>query len=337
YMGVSGALSTEDTAAQYVQSLLSDYLGEAYVYRYFSKEAKNEAEQLVKDIISTYKDRINNLTWMSESTKAKAIKKLDTMKLKIGYPDKWNDDLANTKLLTVAEGGSFFDNLIAMQKAYRKLSIQNQKNGVDKTGWAMNPYTVNACYNHVDNSIQFPAAILQKPFFDVNAKYEENLGGIGYIIAHEITHAFDNNGAKFDENGNATDWWTKEDYAKFQELCQKVVDLYNGRESAPGIVCNGELTLSENIADLGSAACITEIESKQSNPDYKTLYESMTKVWRSSYPRAMKQYLQQNDLHSPDKLRGSIIFQNFEQFYDAFGITENDGMWLAPEKRVTIW
>lgn len=337
YAGVSGALSTEDTAAQYVQSLLSDYLGEAYVSRYFSKEAKTEAEQLVKDIISTYKNRVNNLTWMSESTKDKAIKKLDAMKLKIGYPDKWYDDLANTKLLTAKEGGSFFDNLIAIQKAYHKLSIQNQKNGVDKTRWAMNPYTVNACYDHVDNSIQFPAAILQKPFFDVNAKYEENLGGIGYIIAHEITHAFDNNGAKFDENGNATDWWTKEDYEKFQELCKKVVDLYDGRESAPGIVCNGELTLSENIADLGSAACITEIESKQPNPDYKTLYDSMTKVWRSSYPRAMKQYLQQNDLHSPDKLRGSLVFQNFETFYDAFGITKNDGMWLAPEKRVTIW
>ena len=178
---------------------------------------------------------------------------------------------------------------------------------------------------------------MQAPFYDKDASREENLGGIGFVIAHEITHAFDNNGAKYDENGNAADWWTASDYAAFQKLCDRVTALYNGKESAPGIPCNGALTLSENIADLGAVACVTEIESRQAKPDYATLYRSMAEIWASSYGREMRAYLAQVDVHAPDKLRGSLVLQNFSQFYDAFGITEQDAMWLAPQDRVTIW
>lgn len=337
YMGSSGSLSNEEVAAQYVQSLMSDYLSKAYVDRHFTAKAKADVEKMVKEMLAVYKERIQNLTWMQDATKTKAIRKLETMKLNIGYPDTWRDDFKDTEFLAVAQGGSFFDNVIAMSKTEQALSVQAQKDGVDKTEWPMTPDTVNACYLDVDNSITFPAAILQPPFYDVNASYEQNLGSIGYVIAHEITHAFDNNGAKFDEKGNATDWWTAADYAAFQKLCDQAVSLYDGKEAAPGITCNGALTLSENIADLGAMACITEMEGKRTHPDYKALYTAAAEIWCSSYSREMKQYLTQADVHAPDKLRGSLVLQNFQQFYDAFAIKEGDGMWLAPADRVVIW
>lgn len=337
YMGVSGTVSDEEKAATFLANSLTDYMSEAYVDRYFSTAAKKDVENMVQQILSVYRERINALSWMSSATKAKAIKKLDTMKINIGYPDQWRDDLRDAQIKSTAEGGSYFSNAVSLTKAANALNITFQKQGVDKTVWPMLPYTVNACYSPSDNSITFPAAFLQKPFYDTSYSFEKNLGGIGYVIGHEITHAFDNNGAKYDENGNAADWWTASDYAAFETLCNKVVGLYDGREVAPGIACNGSLTLSENIADLGSAACITEIESKRANPDYKALYTAMSEVWCISYPRAYLQYLSRVDVHAPSKLRGSLVMQQFQQFYDAFGIKEGDGMWLAPEKRVTIW
>ena len=292
---------------------------------------------MVQDILAVYRDRIKTLDWMSETTKEKAIEKLDTIQINIGYPDDWDDTLKDVEILSAEQGGSFCDNLIAIQKGTNKLLAELQKTGVDENIWPMTTYTVNAGYLFTANSITFPAGILQEPFYDVDASYEENLGKVGYVIAHEITHAFDNNGAKYDENGNAVDWWTQEDYAAFQTLCEKVVKLYDGKESAPGITCNGALTLSENIADLGSVACLTEIESKRENPDYAALYTAMAEIWCSSYPRETRLYLAQADVHAPDKLRGSLVLQNFSEFYEAFDITEEDAMWLPPEERVVIW
>lgn len=337
YMGASGQLSEEELAAQYVQTIMSDYLGKAYADRYFSAEAKADVERMVQDILTVYRDRLQNLTWMSQATKEKAIQKLDRMQINIGYPDVWDDSLNKVEILSVDQGGSFYDNLAAMGRYSVGLLQEYQEKGVDKNLWPMTTYTVNAGYMFSANSITFPAGILQAPFYDLDASYEENLGKIGYVIAHEISHAFDNNGAKYDENGNAADWWTAEDYAAFQELCAKAVALYDGREAAPGITCNGALTLSENIADLGAAACLTEIESKQKTPDYAALYTAMAEIWYTSYPRETRLYLSQADVHAPDKLRGSLVLQNFPEFYQAFGITEEDAMWLPPENRVQIW
>ena len=337
YLGQDLSLSLEETAFSYIQTVMSGYLGQAYAQRYFSAKAKQNVEKMVRDMLSVYRSRIQKLDWMSETTKAKALKKLDTMKLNLGYPDTWEDEFEGVDILPADRGGSFYSNVVAMQQAGVKALPELQKEGVDKSAWPMSVCSVNACYSPIDNSITFPAAILQAPFYDVNASYEQNLGRVGYVIAHEITHAFDNNGAKYDENGNAADWWTASDYAAFQKLCDRVTALYDGREAAPGITCNGALTLSENIADLGAVACVTEIESRQAKPDYATLYRSMAEIWASSYGREMRAYLAQIDVHAPDKLRGSLVLQNFSQFYDAFGITEQDGMWLAPEERVTIW
>ena len=337
FMGVEGNYTDEELAAGQVQSMMREYIGEMYAERYFSEKAKEDVEKMVQDIISVYRERLSNNDWMSEETKEKAINKLNNIKVKIGYPDTWETELDEVEIRSVKEGGSYFENIINKAKVSRQKMIELQGTEVDKTEWIMYPFTVNACYSPTSNDITFPAAILQPPMYDVKATYEQNLGGIGYIIAHEITHAFDNNGAKFDENGNANDWWTKEDYKAFQNLCDKMIKFYDGQEAVAGIPMNGILTLSENVADQGAAACITEIASKLKNPDYKTMYRSMAECWASTMSREMSQYFASVDVHCADKIRVNRVVVNQDEFYDAFGITETDGMYVKPEDRVVIW
>lgn len=335
--GADLSLPDEETAAQLVQSLLSDYLGEVYVARYFSQEAKAGVEAMIEQFRAIYQARILALDWMSGATKAKAVEKLDAMAVNVGYPDQWDTYLDDAELLSAAQGGSYLTNLLSISRAARKEANALQSRPVDKTAWQMSPYTVNAYYDPTANSINFPAGILQAPFYDVTADETENLGGIGYVIAHEMTHAFDNNGAKYDSQGNAADWWTAEDYAAFQTLCSRAVDFYDGVESAPGIACNGTLTLSENIADLGALACITQAEGREDTPDYATLYQTAARTWAFTGSRSVRAYLAQMDVHAPSKLRGSRALQSCDEFYTAFDIRPGDGMWLDPEDRVRIW
>lgn len=337
YYGIEGRQTTEQIAAQQVQSLLADDLSRAYVEKYFTAEAKTDVETMIADFIAIYKERIAKQDWMSDNTKKMAIKKLDAMRVKVGYPDKWETYLDNAEIKTPAEGGTFFSNVIAIQKALYEDVLAKQTREIDKSLWMMPPYTVNACYVPTSNEITFPAAILQAPFYDVTANQEENLGGIGYIIAHEITHAFDNNGAKFDENGNIRDWWTTADYAAFQEKCKAVTAWYDGVESAPGIACNGVLTLSENVADLGGASCVTEAASRLEDPDYQTLFRKMAEIWTSTASRKAQQYLAVQDVHAPDKLRCNRVLQTIPAFYTAFDIRPGDGMWTDPDSRVSVW
>lgn len=337
YLGVDGTYTDEERAAMMLKNSMPDYIGEIYAEKYFSEEAKQDVEKMVRDIIEVYRNRIKNVTWMSDATKEKAIKKLDTMGVKIGYPDDWETYLDNADILSASEGGSYFANTVSIMKAQKEQMIDLQGQSVDKSTWYMYPYTVNACYVPTSNDITFPAAILQAPMYDVNASYEQNLGGIGYIIAHEITHAFDNNGAKYDENGNAADWWEPQDYEAFQNLCDEMSEFYDGEEGVPGIPIDGTLTLSENVADQGAVACITEIAAGLDNPDFKALYESMARCWASTATREYYQYAVQVDFHSTDKLRVNRTVVNCDEFYEAFDIDENDGMYLSPEERVRIW
>ena len=335
--GADVSLPDEDTAAQQVQAYLADYLSEAYVERYFSAEAKKDVEDMIGDFLKIYKERIQKLDWMSDATKKKALEKLDTMAVNVGYPDDWDTYLDNAEIKGVKDGGTYFSNMMSILNAAKQKAIDDFKKPVDKTEWGMPTYTVNAYYSPTANSINFPAGILQAPLYDVEADETENLGGIGYVIAHEMTHAFDNNGAKYDSKGNAADWWTKEDYAAFEELCADAVAFYDGIEAIPGVACNGTLTLSENIADLGAIACVTQAESQEKEPDYKTLYESASRAWAFTGTREMQTYLAQADVHAPGKLRGNRVLQSRDEFYEAFGIQPGDGMWLPEENRVTIW
>lgn len=337
YLGISGTYSDEERAALILSNTMPDYIGEIYAEKYFTEDAKQNVLKMVRDIIDVYKDRIKNLDWMSEETKEKAIKKLDKMNIKIGYPDSFDSYLDKTEIKSAEEGGSYFNNILEISKAAAQDSLNRQGKPVDKTKWLMYPYTVNACYSATSNDITFPAAILQSPMYDADASYEENLGAIGYIIAHEITHAFDNNGAKFDENGNAADWWTAEDYAEFEKRCEKMVAFYDGQEGIPGVLMNGTLTLSENVSDQGAVQCVTEVASKLENPDFRKLYSSMAKAWASTKTREYARYAANVDVHSEDKLRVNRVVVNCDEFYKAFGITEKDGMWVAPEERVKIW
>lgn len=337
YLGVEGSKTDEERATEEIEESMSDYIGKIYAEKHFSEEEKNDVKKMVSDIIAVYRKRLENNNWMSDATKAKAIEKLDTMGVKIGYPDKWDDRFANTVILAPEDGGTYFSNKLAIAQTVKLKGIELQEKEVDKTEWAYYPYTMNACYNFIANDITFPVAILQAPLYDPNASYEENLGGIGYIIAHEISHAFDNNGSKFDAMGNANDWWTEEDYAIFNEKCQAMAEYYEGYEVIPGIACDGTLTLGENVADNGSLSCITEIVSGLDNPDFEGFFKAIAKSWAATSTREAYKYYSQTDVHSPDKLRVNRTLSNIEEFYKTFGITEEDGMYVAPEDRVKIW
>lgn len=337
YLGIEGTQPDEAVAAVQVQSLMSDYLGQAYVERYFSAEAKADVEEMVGEFIAIYKERIQALDWMSDTTKAMALKKLDSMGVKVGYPDKWDDYMDAADIKSAADGGSYFSNLVEISRVNHEDSLRCQGTGVDKSQWLMSAYTVNAGYTPSFNDITFPAGILQAPMYDVDAPREKNLGGIGYVIAHEITHAFDNDGSKFDENGNAADWWTEEDYAAFQERCAAVVEWYDGQEAVPGIPCIGALTLSENVADMGSAACVTEAAKGMENPDYETLYRAIAESWSFTASREFQRAMAVQDVHAPAKLRVNRVLQTCDQFYETFDIQPGDGMYVAPEARVRVW
>lgn len=336
-LGISGSIPEEQRALTIVQNIMPDYISKLYVENYFTEEAKQDVEKMVKDIIEVYRKRIENLTWMSDETKEKAIKKLDTMRIKIGYPDKWETYMDEIEIKSTIDGGSYFSNMLSIASSQREAAISLQGKPVDKSSWLIYPFTANACYSAVQNDITFPAAILQAPLYDVNASYEQNLGGIGYVIAHEITHAFDDAGAKFDENGNATDWWTEKDYEAFNALCEDMVEFYDGKEGVPGILMNGRLTLGENVADQGAVSCINEIVSGLENPDFETFYKSIANTWVLTASREYYIYASLVDTHSTEKLRTNLVVVNCDEFYETFDIDEDDGMWVAPEDRIRIW
>ena len=335
--GVTGEKTEQENAVALTTSTMSGYLEQMFAEKHFSPNAKKDVEQMVEKLITTYEERIKSLDWMSETTKTKAIKKLDTMIVKIGYPDKWDTTLDNVAIKTYDEGGSLFSNTFAVNKAYIENTKAKLGKPVDRSEWVTSVYTVNAFYNALNNEITFPAGILQAPFYDINAKPEENYGAIGMVIGHEISHAFDNNGSAYDENGNANNWWTDEDFEKFKEKNQKLIEFYNAIEIIPGVLNDGQLTLSENVADLGGMAASLQVVSQMSNPDYKAYFESNAEMWKSTTTKEFAAVLSKNDVHSANKIRVNRTIVNFQQFYDTYGIKVGDGMYVAPEDRVSIW
>ncbi|WP_068985106.1 M13-type metalloendopeptidase [Lysinibacillus xylanilyticus] len=335
--GVTGEKTDQEIAVAKTTGTMGGYLEQMFAEKHFSPEAKKDVEQMVEKLIATYEERIKSLDWMSETTKDKAIKKLDTMIVKIGYPDKWDTTLDKVAIKTYDEGGSLFSNTFTVNKAYIDNTKAKLGKPVDRTEWGTSVYTVNAFYNPLNNEITFPAGILQAPFYDINAKPEENYGAIGMIIGHEISHAFDNNGSAYDENGNANNWWTEEDFKKFKEKNQELIEFYNNIEIIPGVLNDGQLTLSENVADLGGMAASLQVVSNMSNPDYKAYFESNAEMWKSTTTKEFAVILSKNDVHSANKIRVNRTIVNFQQFYDTYGIKPGDGMYVAPEDRVSIW
>lgn len=332
-MGVKEEPVIEKQAYQTVSGIYSDAIGVYYGRTYFGEEAKKDIVSIVKDIIACYKVRIKANKFLSESTKEKACLKLDTMEIKMGYPDYI---LPYYQTLKVDENDSLFD-------AYQKLMVLKHKNefdklfkAVDRKEWGMPGHMVNACYNPTTNDITFPAAILQKPFYALSQSKSENLGGIGAVIGHEISHAFDNNGAQFDEQGNLHNWWTKEDYAHFKDLTEDMIKEFDGIEFRGGKV-NGKLVVSENIADNGGLAVALEIMHSLDKPDFEAFFKNWAKVWCQKSSDEYALYLLSCDVHAPAKLRANIQVRNFDEWYTTFNVTEKDQMYISPEKRVHVW
>lgn len=331
--GVAADPALEKQAYQMVSNFYSEPIGVYYGRTYFGEEAKKDVVDLVKKIIETYKHRMRKNSFLAETTKEQAIKKLSTIEIKMGYPDEIKEIWSK---LVFDEDDSYFEAIWKLYAIRVKHSLDKALKPVDRTEWLMPGHMVNACYNPSSNDITFPAAILQKPFYSLQQSVSENLGGIGAVIGHEISHAFDNNGANFDENGNLKNWWTEEDFAAFKELTKGMVEQFDGIEFHGGKV-NGELVVSENIADNGGMGVTLEIMHGLENPDYQAYFINWARVWCRKAKEEYIQLLLSNDVHSPGELRANMTPRNFPEWYEAFGVTERDGMYIAPDKRISIW
>ena len=347
---LTGALKQRprhEKALQVVNGTVGEALGKLYVEKMFPAEAKEKASKMIQNIIKAYKIRINNLTWMSAETKKKAIEKLDKLTIKIGYPDKW-EDYSALVVKSPEVGGSYFDNVKNVSKWRWDKELAKLSKPVDKTEWGMSPQTVNAYYNPSYNEIVFPAAILQPPFYNYEADEAVNYGGIGAVIGHEISHGFDDEGSRYNAEGNLVDWWTESDLKQFTALGTALADQYSALEPLPGIHVDGKFTLGENIGDLGGINAAydgLQLYLKETkNPGLidgytpeQRLFISWATIWRSKMrDEAIKNQVK-TDPHSPGMYRGYVPLQNLDTFYQAFDIKPGDGMYVAPEKRVKIW
>lgn len=327
-----------------VNGMIGEAVGKLYVDQKFPKEAKEKAEVMIDDIIEAFKSRINNLDWMGEDTKVKAVDKLNKFTVKIGYPDEWKD----YSDLEVQEGQSFYENVLAVSDWHFKRTLEKIDQPVDRTEWGMSPQTVNAYFSPLNNEIVFPAAILQPPFYDYKADDAVNYGGIGAVIGHEISHAFDDSGSRFDGDGNLNNWWTEKDLEQFTERTKSLADQYSAIEVLDGVHVNGEFTLGENIGDLGGVlgaydGLMNHLD-KVGHPGEidgftpeQRFFLSWATIWRGkSRDEAMRNMIK-TDPHSPAQVRGVQPLLNVDAFYEAFDIQEGDAMYLEPEERVRIW
>lgn len=323
----------EKEAYQIASSFYSEPVGVYYGRTYFGEEAKKDVVSLVHKIIDTYKLRMKKNTFLQESTKEQAIKKLSTIVVKMGYPDEIREIWSR---LVFDEDDSLYESVNKIRAVKKKDMLDRLNKPVDRTEWVMPGHMVNACYNPSSNDITFPAAILQKPFYSLSQSVSENLGGIGAVIGHEISHAFDNNGANFDENGNLKNWWLEEDFNAFKELTKDMIEQFDGIEFHGGKV-NGELTVSENIADNGGMGVTLEIMHTLDNANFKEYFMNWARVWCVKAKEEYIQLLLANDVHSPAVLRANMSPRNFSEWYEAFDVTDKDQMYIAPEKRISIW
>lgn len=335
-LGITGNVSKEEEAVDNVNSMMGMAIGRLYSEKYVPEKTKKDVESITKDIIAVYKKRIDNLDWMSSQTKKNAIDKLDKLKIKIAYPDSWND-YSKLDIKSYEEGGSLFQNAMTLRIFERDKMFNKINKLVDKDEDQFKPQTVNAFYSATENSIIIPGGIIQGHFYDVNAPKEVNLGGIGVIIGHEISHAFDNTGAQYDSDGNLNNWWTEEDYKEFMQKTQKVANFYSQIEAMPGEKLDGNLTVGENIADIGGVSCLLDILGEMNNANYKAFFESYAVTWRQITTKEYATYASIIDVHSPNKVRVNAVLPQFQKFYDTYGITEKDGMYVKPGDRIGIW
>ncbi|MCR5741034.1 MAG: M13 family peptidase [Gammaproteobacteria bacterium] len=331
--GLRSIPSVEKFAFNYASMVFSQPVGLFYGEKYFGEEAKKDVIEMVEEIVDRYKTRIKNNEFLSDSTKEKAILKLSKMGLKMGYPDKVDDIYSK---YVFDENASAYEIATTISTIRTIDSLSKLNEVVDRTKWGMPGHMVNASYNPFLNDITFPAAILQPPFYSIKQTRSENLGGIGAVIGHEISHAFDNNGAQCDEDGNLNNWWTKEDFKNFKAKTKAMIKEFDGIELPWGKV-NGSFIVSENIADNGGMAVTLDIMSTTPNVSYKEYFMNWARVWCMKAREEYLKLLIQVDVHAPAILRANMQPRNFSEWYDTFNVTKKDKMYIEPKKRVVIW
>ncbi len=331
--GTPEAMDKKKAAYYLAEGPYSQALGLWYAGQKFSAEAKADVEHKVATMIDVYKSRLETADWLALATREKAIVKLNVITPHIGYPEKLPETYEKK---IIDENLSLVENAQNLAKISIAYGWSKWNKPVDRDEWHMPAHMVNAYYDPQQNQIVFPAAILQAPFYSLEQSSSANYGGIGAVIAHEISHAFDTNGASFDEHGSLNNWWTEEDYAAFQTRTDKVVAQFDGQDSY-GAKVNGKLTVSENVADLGGVACALEAAQKEADFSARDYFINFATIWRMKAREEFMQMLAAVDVHAPGKLRTNITLTNFPEFHEEFEVTEADPMWRAPEDRVIIW
>jgi putative endopeptidase len=334
--------SRGEKMASAVDQLLGEALGQLYVKKYFTEEAKKRTLELVNNLQKALAARIDKLDWMSDSTKQKSKEKLFSITKKIGYPDKWRD-YSNVSIVK----GKHFENVVSASVHNYQFQLAKLNKPVDRSEWFTTPSTVTAYYNPAANEIVFPAAILQPPYFDNSADDALNYGGIGMVIGHEITHAFDDQGAQFDKEGNVKNWWTKDDYTKFKAKTQQVVDLYNKFTVLDTVHVKGAMTVGENAADIGGVAVAydafkmtKEGQDTTKVGDYtpnQRFFISVARIWRVKMKDEFLRLWINNNPHSPPMWRVNGPLMNTPHFYEAFNVRTSDSMYLPEKNRIHIW
>lgn len=322
-----------------VEGLLGEAVGKLYVAAEFPPAAKDAIDHLVSMLIKAYDKSITDLDWMSEETKQKALVKLSKFTPKVGYPDVWREYPA------AIDSSDLVGNVRRCARAEHVRQIKRIGGPIDRTEWLMTPQTVNAYYHPVMNEIVFPAAILQPPFFDVTGDVAANFGAIGAVIGHEIGHGFDDQGSRYDGDGNLVDWWTAEDRERFEERTNALIAQYDalvpaGLDAAQHV--NGAMTVGENIGDLGGLsigwkALELELGRTPSADEAATFFEAWAKAWRAKMRTEERVRRLSIDPHSPEEFRCNQVVKNMSAFHETYGVEASDGMYLAPEQRVTIW
>jgi putative endopeptidase len=340
--GVEEQLPQWRRAVSLVNNNVGEIIGKVYVKKHFPPQAKERMLQMVNNLLKAYENSIKNIDWMTEETKIQALDKLSKFTPKIGYPDKWRD----YSLLTVDEN-DLFGNLQRSAEAQYQQMLEKQNGPVQKHEWGMNPQTVNAYYNPPMNEIVFPAAILQPPFFNMEAEDAVNYGGIGAVIGHEIGHGFDDAGSTFDGDGVLRDWWTDADKAEFKARTAKLIAQYDSYEALEGLNVNGEFTLGENIGDLGGISIALKayqlsLEGKEAPvldgfTGEQRVFLGFGQVWLNKYRDEALRSQIETDPHSPSPFRANGSVRNVPEFYKAFDVSESDALYLPPEERVKIW
>ena len=332
-------------AVSTISGNLGETIGKLYVEKYFPETSKQRVVKLVKDLQQAFEDRLKENTWMSEATKAKALEKLHAMYINVGYPDKWED---LEKFIDIRENENLVENFIRISQEAEQAQLRKYwHQPVDKTMMGMPPQTVNAFYNPMFNSINFPAAILQPPFFDPEADYATNYGAIGVVMGHEMTHGFDDQGCQFDKDGNLTNWWTPEDKANYDKRTKVIADWFSQQEAVPGLNVNGEKTLGENVSDNGGLKiAYRAFENRMKNEPLSAIdgftpaqrfYLAYARVWASNSTPEYIAYLVNTDVHSPARIRVNAALPMIDTWYDAFGIKKGAKMFIPKKQRALVW